>query len=166
MSRRLFTHSLPLTVAEQCYIKLLNDTRDLIIDTRVIKKREKAYNLLLNLIDEFNLKVLSTKVYWDKATEKNKFRKFWKEYQEIDNLKDENEKKKQKEILFIKNDLDKVLANENKYFKIIAFYKSKLMDFGVMKRLSAKCTTLPEGIYIKDLEKPKRSKSKAKVKKK
>lgn len=166
MSRRLFTHSLPLTVAEQCYIKLLNDTRDLIIDTRVIKKREKAYNLLLNLIDEFNLKVLSTKVYWDKATEKNKFRKFWKEYQEIDNLKDENEKKKQKEILFIKNDLDKVLANENKYFKIIAFYKSKLMDFGVMKRLSAKCTTLPEGIYIKELEKIKKSKSGAKVKKK
>lgn len=70
MSRRLFTHSLPLTVAEQCYVKLLNDTRDLIIDTRVIKKKEKAYNLLLNLIDEFNLKVLSTKVYWDKANEK------------------------------------------------------------------------------------------------
>ena len=75
MSRRLFTHSLPLTVAEQCYVKLLNDTRDLIIDTRVIKKKEKAYNLLLNLIDEFNLKVLSTKVYWDKANEKNKFNK-------------------------------------------------------------------------------------------
>ena len=166
MSRRLFTHSLPLTVAEQCYVKLLNDTRDLIIDTRVIKKKEKAYNLLLNLIDEFNLKVLSTKVYWDKANEKNKFRKFWKEYQEIDKIKDENEKKQQKEILFIKDDLNKVLANENKYFKIIAFYKSKLVDFGVMKRLPAKCTTLPEGIYIKDLEKPKRSKSKAKVKKK
>ena len=166
MSRRLFTHSLPLTVAEQCYVKLLNDTRDLIIDTRVIKKKEKAYNLLLNLIDEFNLKVLSTKVYWDKANEKNKFRKFWKEYQEIDKIKDENEKKKQKEILFIKDDLNKVFTNENKYFKIIAFYKSKLVDFGVMKRLPAKCTTLPEGIYIKDLEKPKRSKSKAKVKKK
>ena len=110
--------------------------------------------------------MLSTKVYWDKSTEKNKFRKFWKEYQEIDNLKDENEKKKQKEILFIKNDLDKVLANENKYFKIISFYKSKLVDFGVMKRLSAKCTTLPEGIYIKELEKTKKSKSGAKVKKK
>ena len=78
----------------------------------------------------------------------------------------QQEKKKQKEILFIKDDLNKVLANENKYFKIIAFYKSKLVDFGVMKRLPAKCTTLPEGIYIKDLEKPKRSKSKAKVKKK
>ena len=113
MSRRLFTHSLPLTVAEQCYVKLLNDTRDLIIDTRVIKKKEKAYNLLLNLIDEFNLKVLSTKVYWDKANEKNKFRKFWKEYQEIDKIKDENEKKKKKEILFIKDDLNKVFTNEN-----------------------------------------------------
>ena len=61
MSRRLFTHSLPLSVAEQCYIKLINDARELIVDTRVIKKREKAYSLLLTLIDEFNLKVLSTK---------------------------------------------------------------------------------------------------------
>ena len=74
MSRRLFTHSLPLSVAEQCYIKLINDARELIVDTRVIKKRERAYSLLLTLIDEFNLKVLSTKVYWDKPNDKKQFR--------------------------------------------------------------------------------------------
>ncbi len=42
ISRRLFTHSLPLSVAEQCYIKLLKDVRSLIVDTRVIKKRRKS----------------------------------------------------------------------------------------------------------------------------
>ena len=34
LSRKLFTHSLPLIVAEQCYEKLLNDVRSLIVDTK------------------------------------------------------------------------------------------------------------------------------------
>ena len=45
ISRRLFTHSLPLTVAEQCYVKLINDARDLIVDTRLPRKEKKhMYN--------------------------------------------------------------------------------------------------------------------------
>ena len=83
ISRKLFTHSLPLVVAEQCYIKLLKDTRALIVDTRIPKKREKAYELLLNIIDEYNLKVLSTKVYWDKPESRNAYKKFWTKYQQI-----------------------------------------------------------------------------------
>ena len=131
-----------------------------------MKKREKAYKLLLTLIDEFNLKVLSTKVYWDNMEDKKEFREFWKKYQEIDKIKDKNEKEKQKEILFIRCELSKVLKNENKYCKIIAFYKSKLVDFGIMRSLPAKCTTLEKDVYIKELTKNKKSKSKAKVKKK
>ena len=150
ISRKLFTHSLPLVVAEQCYIKLLKDTRALIVDTRIAKKREKAYNLLLNLIDEYNLKVLSTKVYWDKPESRNEYKAFWKEYKEISNLKSSNkeEYKKQKEILFIKNDLKQVRRNENKYFKIIKFYKDKLVELGVMRKLPNKCVT-KAGEYVK-----------------
>ena len=40
LSRKLFTHSLPLVVAEQCYCKLLNDARSLIVDTKVLRKQE------------------------------------------------------------------------------------------------------------------------------
>ena len=166
MSRRLFTHSLPLTVAEQCYNKLINDLRELIVDTRVIKKKEKAYNLLLNLIEEFNLKILSTKVYWDKNDEKESFRKFWKKYQEIDKISEKKEKQKQKEILFLKDELQKVSKNENKYCKIIKFYKTKLVNLGVMKQLPSKCTTLDEGVYVKDLILEKKSKKRARVKNK
>ena len=43
LSRKLFTHSLPLIVAEQCYGKLLNDIRSLIVDTKIVRKQEKAY---------------------------------------------------------------------------------------------------------------------------
>ena len=120
------------------------------MDTRIAKKREKAYNLLLNLIDEYNLKVLSTKVYWDKPESRNEYKAFWKEYKEISNLKSSNkeEYKKQKEILFIKNDLKQVRKNENKYFKIIKFYKDKLVELGVMKKLPNKCVT-KAGEYVK-----------------
>ena len=165
MSRRLFTHSLPLTVAEQCYIKLIKDLRQLIVDTRVVKKKEKAYKQLLHLIDEFNLKVLSTKVYWEKAEERQAYREFWKKYQEIEKIQDENEKNTQKEILFIKDELSKVINDENKYYKIIAFYKSKLVELGAMRHLSNKCRSLKDGIYIKELKK-KKSKTRARVKNK
>lgn len=166
LSRRLFTHSLPLGVAEKCYTKLLNDVRDLIVDTRVAKKKDRAYNLLLKLIDEFNLKILSTKVYWENADERNAYREFWKKYQEIDKIQDKKEQEKEREILFIKNELREVRKNENKYYKLIAIYKTKLVDLGVMKHLSNKCKTLKEGIYVQDLVELKKIKSRAKVKKK
>lgn len=164
ISRRLFTHSLPLTVAEQCYVKLINDARDLIVDTRLPKKREKAYVQLLDLIEEYNLKILSTKVYWDNNDQKQAFREFWKKYQDLDKIENKEEKAKQREILFVRDDLSKVRANENKYEKLILIYKSKLVDLGVMRRFSSKSTTLDEGIYIKGLEKKSKPK-KARVKK-
>ena len=150
ISRKLFTHSLPLVVAEQCYIKLLKDTRALIVDTRIVKKREKAYKLLLDLIDEYNLKVLSTKVYWDKPETRNQYKEFWNEYREISKLQktDKKEFEKQREILFIVNDLKQVSKNENKYYKIIKFYKDKLVELGVMKKMPNKCASR-EGKFIK-----------------
>ena len=150
ISRKLFTHSLPLVVAEQCYIKLLKDTRALIVDTRIVKKREKAYKLLLDLIDEYNLKVLSTKVYWDKPETRNQYKEFWSEYREISKLQktDKKEFEKQREILFIVNDLKQVSKNENKYCKIIKFYKDKLVELGVMKKMPNKCASR-EGKFTK-----------------
>lgn len=147
ISRKLFTHSLPLIVAEQCYIKLLKDVRSLIVDTRVIKKQEKAYSLLIRLIEDYNIKLLSTKIYWDKPVKRDEYKEFWNKYKEIEKLKEKDylEYTKQKEILFIRGDLKEVYSNENKYCKIIQFYKDKLVLFGVMKEL--KNSYKSEGIY-------------------
>lgn len=76
LSRKLFTHSLPLVVAEQCYEKLLNDVRSLIVDTKIIKKQEKAYSLLISIIEEYNVKLLSTKIYWDKPVLREEYKAF------------------------------------------------------------------------------------------
>lgn len=146
ISRKLFTHSLPLIVAEQCYIKLLKDVRSLIVDTRVIKKQEKAYSLLIRLIEDYNAKLLSTKIYWDKPEQREKYKAFWKKYQEIEKIKNKEEKQKQKEILFISADLKEVYKNENRYYKIIKFYKEKLVSLGSMKTING--TRKTEGSFI------------------
>ena len=77
ISRRLFTHSLPLVVAEQCYEKLLKDARSLVQDTKIATKREKAYNMLINLIEDYNIKLLSSKVYWENANKREEYKKFY-----------------------------------------------------------------------------------------
>ena len=160
LSRKLFTHSLPLVVAEQCYIKLLKDVRSLIVDTKVLRKQEKAYSLLINIIEEYNAKLLSTKIYWEKPAQREEYKKFWNKYKEIEKLKDKNydEYIKQKEILFIRSDLEKVYTNENKYYKIIKFYKNKLVELGVMRKLYNTYTS--EGEYTKVAKKAKKTKVK------
>ncbi len=150
ISRRLFTHSLPLVVAEQCYIKLLKDTRSLIVDTKIEAKREKAYNLLLGIIEDYNIKLLSTKIYWDKPEQREGYKAFWKKFKQIEKIKksDYIQYMLNKEVLFVKEDLKKVQKNENKYCKIIKYYKTKLVSLGAMRQLKNSC--ISEGKYTKN----------------
>jgi len=150
ISRKLFTHSLPLIVAEQCYIKLLKDIRALIVDTRVAKKQDKAYSLLIKLIEEYNIKLLATKIYWEKSSDRDEYKKFWDKFQEIEKMKEtnRNEYRKQKEVLFVKADLKKIYCNEKRYEKIIAFYKNRLVELGAMRNIPNKVVS-QEGKFIK-----------------
>lgn len=163
ISRKLFTHSLPLVVAEQCYIKLMKDARSLIVDTKMAKKQQKAYSLLINIMEEYNVRLLSTKIYWDKPSLREEYKAFWKEYQNINKLKDSNydEYIRQKEILFISNDLKKVYTNENKYYKIIKFYKNRLVELGAMRNLLDSYSS--EGNYTKANKKKNQRSKKEKV---
>ena len=149
ISRKLFTHSLPLVIAEQCYEKLLVDARTLIMDTKVIRKQEKAYGLLINIIDDYNLRLLSTKIYWDKPDQREEYKEFSKKYREVEKLSIINKEEylRQKQILFLKADLKKVYQNENRYYKIIKFYKDKLVELGAMRKLKNGCISY--GYYIK-----------------
>ncbi len=148
ISRKLFTHSLPLAVAEQCYMKLLKDARCLIQDTKIAARREKAYDMLISLIDEYNLKLLSTKVYWDSTKEREAFKTFWEEYKKIEKLKEINfiDFIKKKEILYIKSEIKKVRKEKYDYSRLIKYYKRKLVDYGAMKELKG---VISKGSYIK-----------------
>lgn len=137
ISRNLFTHSLPLVVAEQCYMKLLKDARCLVQDTKIAAKREKAYAMLLTLIEDYNIRLLATKVYWDNSKDRENFKEFYDKYKEIEKLKETDfiEYVKQKEILFIKDDMKKLAKEKTDYSRIMKYYKRKLVDYGVMKEI-------------------------------
>lgn len=147
ISRKLFTHSLPLIVATQCYEKLLKDARILVQDTKIATKRERAYSMLINLIEDYNIKLLSTKVYWENTKDREEFRVFWNKYKEISKLKETDfiEYIKQKEILFIKNDMKKLNLGKTDYSKLEKYYKRKLIDYGVMREL--KNSFISSGMY-------------------
>lgn len=150
LSRNLFTHSLPLVVAEQCYMKLIKDARCLVQDTKIAAKREKAYTMLLNLIEDYNIRLLATKVYWDNAKEREQFKAFHEKYKEIEKLKEVDfiEYVKEKEVLFIKEDMKKLRNEKTDYSKIVKYYKRKLVDYGVMKEI--RTFTTEHQKYIRD----------------
>ena len=148
ISRQLFTHSLPLVVAEQCYVKILKDLRQIIVTTKIASKKEAAYKLLIELIEDYNIRLLSTKIYWDKPSDREEYKLFWNEYKKLQKSKEEDIEKyeKQKEILFIKADLKKLQAAKRDYSKIVDFYKAKLVELGAMREIKNKCKT-SEKIY-------------------
>ena len=138
VSRKLFTHSLPLVVAEQCYLRLLKDARCLVQDTKIATKRENSYIMLINLIEDYNIRLLATKVYWEDAKERENFKKFYENFKDIESKKeiDFEEYIKQKEVLFIKNDLRKLDKEKQDYTTLRKYYKRKLVDYGVMREIS------------------------------
>ena len=143
ISRQIFTHSLPLVVAEQCYIKLMKDLRALIVGVTHEQKREKIYQLLMDVIEEYNIRLLSTKVYWEKPDMKDEYKKFWDQYKKIAVLKKQDVKEflKEREILFLKYDLKKLNESMHDYRNIIKLHKNKLVKYGVMKTLKNSCKT-------------------------
>ena len=140
LSRVLFTHSLPLVAAEQCYNKLLRDTRHLIVSTRNRAKREDSYKMLLKLIEDYNVKLLSTKVYWSRPEDRESYKKFWNAYK---NSKSSEEK----EILSLKRELYDTKDDLEKNAKIREFYKNKLVELGAMRAVKNKCNTLNKKLY-------------------
>lgn len=145
ISRDLFTYSLPLIVAEQCYIKLLKEAREAVTIAENFSKKEELYKLIINLIELYNIKLLSKKTYWDNPKLREEYKKFWDEYQRIAKLEniDYSEYTRQKESLFIYYDL-KLLnrTNNSKYEAIKEFYRIKLRELKGLRKLKNSYKTL------------------------
>lgn len=143
ISRKLFVHSLPLVVCEKCYIKLLKDTRSLIVDTKILRKRENAYRLLIRLIEEYNDRLLNVKIYWDDNNAKKTFNQFNEQRKALNEVKEkqgEHAYDIKKQILYIKFDMKALKKYGNKYYRILKFYKSQLVKLGEMREIKS-CKT-------------------------
>ena len=144
ISRKLFVHSLPLIVAEKCYIKLLKDTRNLVVDTKVSRKRENAYQLLLRIMEQYSQKLLQVKIYWNKNDDKAKYNMFASKCSELEAKKEEiglHEYDVKKQILYIREDMSYLEKYQDKYYRIMKFYKNRLVNLGDMKKLQDTCKT-------------------------
>jgi len=152
ISRKLFTHSLPLIIAEQCYEQLLNEIRSELVHSKNERKAKKAYKMLLMIMEEYHVNLLSTKIYWERPKDREEYKKFWDKYKKIDSIKKKEEKDLQKEILFIKNDLKKIQKEEKRYKLVINAYKEKLVELGAMKKMKNNCKT-QDTKYVKKISK-------------
>ena len=143
VSRKIFIHSLPLAATEKCYIQILKQARELIVNSKNEIKREKAYETLYNVIEDYNIKILSTKVYWDKPEERQEYKKFWEKYEKVkDNLC-------KKQILFLKSDIKKLNINRKKYAEIINLHKQELLKMGAIKTIGTSIKTYKKMVYNK-----------------
>lgn len=139
ISRIFFTHSLPLTATQMCYIELIKEIREIILNEKNKTKRKKAYETFVKVVEDYNIKILSTKVYWENPEEKEQYKVFWDKFNEINKAK--KDKEKQKLIFFIKEDIKQLNTKKNKYKNIIKVHKDYLVELGAMKALKNKCKT-------------------------
>ena len=132
-----------LVVAEKCYVKLLKDTRNLIVDTKIPRKRENAYQLLLRMFEQYNNKLLAVKIYWDKPEQKNKYAKFAEKCKALEATKEKSLKNYEikKQILYIREDMKKLEKYNDKYFRILQFYRNRLVKLGDMREAKNSCKT-------------------------
>ena len=93
--------------------------------------------------------MLATKVYWENEEEKNNFKEFWNKYKENEKVKETDfiEYVKQKEILFMKDDMKKLHGEKTDYTRLIKYYKRKLLDYNAIRELKG---FKSEGKYIKN----------------
>lgn len=143
VSRKIFIHSLPLAATERCYMYLLKQVRNIIKDSKNETKREQAYETLFEVMEDYNVKILSTKVYWDRPEERQAYKKFWEKYEKA---KDDANKK---QILLLKQDLKELKKLRRENIAIIDLHKQKLTKMGVIKTIGTSAKTYKRMIYNK-----------------
>jgi len=143
VSRKVFIHSLPLAATEKCYVQVIKQAREMIENSKNDTKREKAYETLFDVIEDYNVKILSTKLYWDKPEEREEYKKFWAKYEKV---KDNKEKK---QMLVLKEDIKKLNINRKKHISIIELHKKKLTEMGYIRTIKENAKTRSKMIYNK-----------------
>jgi len=143
ISRKVFVHSFPLAAIEKCYVRILKDIRELIVQSKTETKRNNLYKTLFEVIENYNNKVLATKVYWNNPKEREEYKKFYSKYKKI------QEKKKEKEILILKEEVKKLKQYGKKYQAILKLHKEQLDKRGAIRTIGKNLKTYTKLTYNK-----------------
>ena len=128
ISRELFTYSLPMIAAEQCFLDLIQKTRIAIENSFIDAEQFELYQLLLDLLESYHGNVLSQKVYWETQKEREAHQKIWSELKESKKLEriDYDEYKRKREIIFLKDELKILKETKSKLDKLKIYYIDRI----------------------------------------
>lgn len=139
LSKFMFAYSLPMVALDQCYVELIEAARTAIMNTYLDADKFEVYQLLIDLIESYNLNVLSKKIYWETDMEKEEYMRFFNKYQEFKKLEriDYAEYIRLREVHFIMDDLQKI-KQDKKYEEVRKYYRERMKQQKGFKVLSKK----------------------------
>lgn len=137
ISKFIFAYSLPMIALDQCYQELITSTRIAIMNAYLDADKFEVYQLLLDLIESYNVNVLSKKIYWETDMEKEEYMKFWNKYTEFKKLEriDFAEYVRLREVHFIMDDMKKI-KDDKKYDEVRNYYRERMKQQRGFRRLS------------------------------
>ena len=83
-------------------------------------------------------------IYWNNNDDKKVFTDFNEARKELEKIREEqgkSEYEKRKEILYMRTDMKYLFNYGDKYYRILKFYKKRLVELGDMKQLKNSCKT-------------------------
>lgn len=136
ISKFIFAYSLPMVALDQCYQELIESARIAVMNTFLDADKFEVYQLLLDLLESYNVNVLSKKIYWDTDLEKEEYIKFFNKYTEFKKLEriDYAEYIRLREVHFIMNDLSKI-KEDKKFDELRKYYRERMIQQKGFKRL-------------------------------
>lgn len=129
ISKFIFAYSLPMVALDQCYQELIEASRIAVMNTFLDADKFEVYQLLLDLLESYNVNVLSKKIYWDTDLEKEEYVKFFNKYQEFKKLEriDYAEYIRLREVHFIMDDLVKI-KGDKKFEELRKYYRERMVQ--------------------------------------
>lgn len=129
ISKFIFAYSLPMVALDQCYQELIEASRVAVMNTFLDADKFEVYQLLLDLLESYNVNVLSKKIYWDTDLEKEEYVKFFNKYQEFKKLEriDYAEYIRLREVHFILDDLAKI-KGDKKFEELRKYYRERMIQ--------------------------------------
>lgn len=136
ISKFIFAYSLPMVALDQCYQELIESARIAVMNTFLDADKFEVYQLLLDLLESYNVNVLSKKIYWDTDLEKEEYIKFFNKYTEFKKLEriDYAEYIRLREVHFIMNDLSKI-KEDKKFEELKKYYRERMIQQKGFRRL-------------------------------
>ena len=138
--RVLFVYSLPTIAAEQCYVEIVNQARTCLANSFIEADKFETYQVLLDAIEEYTDNVLVKKSYWKNPIEEEEFKNFntkWSELKKLARI-DYDDFKKQREILFVKNDLKNMNKSKIALDEVRKYYRDRMLQLHALRTLSNK----------------------------